>query len=233
MHSWNVTPTEAREIQAELRPQAILQPPRAQPSVVAGIDVSVTAGKWKTATSRAAVVVLDYATLRPLDLAVAEMPTPFPYVPGLLSFREIPVVLKALAKLQTQTDLVLLDGQGYAHPRRMGLATHLGILLNVPTVGCAKTRFIGDFDEPADAAGSYTNLVDPKVDPPEIIGAVVRTRTGVKPMFISPGHLMNTPTAIDHVLALGDGYRLPEPTRLAHQCAAGTTLEKLKARYCA
>ncbi|MGI9456705.1 MAG: endonuclease V, partial [Aeoliella sp.] len=169
--------------------------------------------------------------LEPVDLAVAQMPTTFPYVPGLLTFRECPVLIAAMAKLSTPPDLILVDGQGIAHPRRIGLATHLGLLFGVPTIGCAKKRFIGTYDEPADEAGSYTDLIDNRVDPPELIGAVVRTRSHIKPMFISPGHSMDTPTAIDHVLALSDGYRLPEPTRRAHQCAAGKTLEELRREF--
>lgn len=229
LDSSNLTPSEARLLQETLRQKIVLKPPRAKPRFVAGVDVSVTRGAWRKATSRAAMPVFDYNTLEPVDLAAAELPTPFPYVPGLLSFREIPVILEAMASLRVKPDLILVDGQGYAHPRRIGLAMHLGILLNIPTVGCAKRRFVGDYEEPADAAGSYTDLVDPKVSPPEIIGAVVRTRSRVKPMFISPGHRMDTPTSIDHVLQLCDGFRLPEPTRQAHQCAAGKTLAELKA----
>lgn len=226
-HPWNVTPAEAREIQESLRGQVLLRPPRRRPKFVAGVDVSVTKGPWKQATSRAAVVVLDYKTLEPLEVAVAAMPAPFPYVPGLLTFRECPVLLAAFEMLKVNPDLILVDGHGYSHPRRIGIATHLGLLLGTPTVGCAKKRFIGTYDEPAERAGSYTDLIDRACDPPEVIGAVVRTRAGVKPMFISGGHLMDTPTAIDHALALCGGFRLPEPTRLAHQCAAGRTLEEL------
>ena len=230
-HRWDVTPAEARSIQESLRDQVRLTPRRQSPKLVAGVDVSVSPGRWKQATSQAAVVVFDYQSLEPLEVATASMPAPFPYVPGLLSFREIPVLLAAFAKLQSAPQLILVDGQGFAHPRRMGLATHLGLLLDVPTIGCAKTRFVGTHDEPADTAGSYTDLVDDKVHPHETIGAVVRTRTAVKPMYISPGHLIDTPTAIDRVLWLCAGYRLPEPTRRAHQCAAGRTLAELKREF--
>lgn len=228
---WNLTPGEARDLQLSLRHRVVLKPPRRRPKLVAGVDVSVTAGPWRKATSRAAVVVFDYETLEPLEVATATMPAPFPYVPGLLSFRETPVLLAAFERLEHTPDLVLVDGQGYAHPRRLGLASHLGLVLDVATVGCAKTRFIGDFDEPADTAGSYTDLVDHSISPSEVIGAVVRTRDGVKPLFISPGHRMDTPTAIDYVLWCGAGYRLPEPTRRAHQCAAGKTLAELRAEW--
>lgn len=230
-YAWDLTPREARELQERLRASVDLHPPRRRPQRVAGVDVSVTKGPWRDATSRAAVVVFDYQTLEPLDLATAEMPAPFPYVPGLLSFREIPVLLAAFEKLSRAVDLVLVDGQGIAHPRRIGLASHLGLELDVPTIGCAKTRFIGEHDEPADAAGSYADLVDRNVAPPEVIGAVVRTRDAVKPLYISPGHLMDLPTAIDHVLWCSAGYRLPEPTRRAHQCAAGKTLVELRAEW--
>lgn len=228
---WDLTPGEAREVQLSLRDRVILKPQRRRPKLVAGVDVSVTTGPWRKATSCAAVVVFDYQTLEPLELATASMPAPFPYVPGLLSFREIPVLLVAFERLNLVPDLVLVDGQGYAHPRRLGLASHLGLVLDVATIGCAKTQFIGNFEEPASTAGSYTDLVDTATSPPEVIGAVVRTRDGVKPLFISPGHHMDTPTAIDHVLWCGDGYRLPEPTRRAHQCAAGKTLAELRHQW--
>lgn len=230
-HRWDITPSEARQLQDELRTKVVLHPPSEQPTTVAGVDVSVTKGPWRKATSRAAVVVFDYETLQPLEVACASMPAPFPYVPGLLSFREIPMLLAAFEKLDHTVDLAMVDGQGYAHPRRLGLASHLGLVLGLPTIGCAKTRFIGDFDEPGTPAGSYTDLVDHSVKPAEAIGAVVRTRDGVKPLFISAGHLMDTPTAIDHVLWCSSGYRLPEPTRRAHQCAAGRTLEELQTEW--
>lgn len=226
-HDWNLTPAEARQLQEELRPQLVLKPPRRRPKLVAGVDVSVSGPRWREATSRAAIVVFDYQTLEPLEVATAEMPSPFPYVPGLLSFREIPVLLAAMAELVRTPDLVMVDGHGYAHPRRLGIASHLGLVLEVPTIGCAKKRFIGIYDEPAAAAGCYTELVDDRSLPPEVIGAVLRTRDGVKPMFISPGHRMDLATALDHVMRCAGGFRLPEPTRRAHQCAAGRTLEEL------
>ena len=227
-HAWDLTPTAARQLQESLRSQVVLRPNKQTPRLVAGVDVSVTRGPWRQATSQAAVVVFAYDTLEPLEVATAAMPSPFPYVPGLLSFREVPVLLKTFAKLRHTPELVLVDGQGYAHPRRLGLASHLGLVLDVATIGCAKTRFIGHHDEPADAAGSYTDLIDHSVAPPEVIGAVVRTRDRVKPLYISAGHRMDTPTAIDHVLWCSDGYRLPEPTRRGHQCAAGKRLEELR-----
>lgn len=226
-HRWDLTPREARQLQETLRPQLVLKPPRQHPQLVAGVDVSVTGPRWREATSKAAVVVFDYATLEPLEVVTASMPSPFPYVPGLLSFREIPVLLTAFQQLTREVDLVMVDGHGYVHPRRLGIAAHLGLVLDVPTIGCAKTHFFGQWDEPAEAAGSYTEIVDPSTKPPEVLGAVLRTRESVKPMFISPGHRMNLSTALEHVMWCSTGYRLPEPTRRAHQCAAGKTLEEL------
>ncbi|WP_425396948.1 deoxyribonuclease V [Aeoliella sp.] len=230
-HRWDLTPSEARELQEKLRPQLVLQPPRHAPRLVAGVDVSVTGPRWREATSKAAVVVFDYTTLEPLEVATASMPSPFPYVPGLLSFREIPVLLEAFEQLTHNVDLVMVDGHGYVHPRRLGIASHLGLVLDVSTIGCAKTHFIGQWDEPAETAGSYTEIIDPNTKPPEVIGGVLRTRDSVKPVFISPGHRMDLPTALDHALACSTGYRLPEPTRRAHQCAAGKTLEELHADW--
>ncbi len=217
-HRWDVTPREARAIQEELRSTVKLKAPRRQPRIVVGVDVSVVRNH-----SRAAACAFRYDTLEPLDVAVADMPTPFPYVPGLLSFREIPVLVQAIERLAMPPDLILVDGHGIAHPRRIGVATHLGLVVGIPTIGCAKKRLTGRVVPPGIEAGAMTELVDEKTG--EVIGAVVRTRTGVKPMFISPGHLMDLPTALRHVLHLSRGFRLPEPTRRAHQAAAGRTLE--------
>jgi deoxyribonuclease V len=151
-----------------------------------------------------------------VETAAAELPLVFPYVPGLLSFREIPVCLEAVKKVQSPVDLWLIDGQGVAHPRRLGLASHLGLFLNTPTIGCAKSRLIGTYDEPKPEKGSFSWLYDKD----EKIGAVVRTRTGVKPLFISPGHLCSFEDAIELTLACTTKYRLPEPTRCAHQTVA-------------
>jgi len=150
-----------------------------------------------------------------LERAGAERPTTFPYVPGLLSFREAPVLLDAFAKLRRRPELVLVDGQGYAHPRRFGLACHVGLALAVPTVGCAKSRLCGEYEEPPREAGTWSPLRDGS----ELIGAVVRTRTGVKPLFVSVGHLISLRSAIHAVLACCRRYRLPEPLRAAHQYA--------------
>jgi deoxyribonuclease V len=143
----------------------------------------------------------------------------FPYVPGLLTFREAPLILAAFEKLTVTPDLVMVDGQGIAHPRRIGLAAHLGLCLGIPAIGCAKSRLIGEYAEPENESGSYTELSDKG----EVIGAVVRTKAGVKPVYVSIGHMIDLPSAIDRVLDCCRGYRLPEPTRLAHIAAGRVT----------
>ncbi len=212
-HRWDVSTTEAKAIQEQLRSQVSQKKFRGKVRHVAGVDVSV-----KNNRSIAAVVVLRFADLEIVDVARAELPVKFPYVPGYLSFREIPVILAAMERLVASPDLFLIDGQGIAHPRRVGLASHLGVLLDKPTIGCAKSRFIGTHEEPDAKAGCYTDLFDRD----ELIGAVLRMRTNVKPLYISVGHKIDLPTALDIVLDCCAGYRLPEPTRLAHQAAGGT-----------
>jgi deoxyribonuclease V len=165
----------------------------------------------------AAVVVLSYPDFELVEVQVVTGSLDFPYVPGLLTFREAPLILAACEKLIVTPDLIIVDGQGIAHPRRIGLASHLGLCLDVPTIGCAKSRLLGGYDEPDEAAGSFTDLLDNG----EIIGAALRTRSGVKPVFVSIGHRINLSSAIDWVLACCRGYRVPEPTRLAHQAAGG------------
>ncbi len=217
-HRWDVTTAEAREIQNRLRSRVRQRGKPRRVDHVAGVDISIRGER-----AIAAVPVLRFNDLEIVDLAIVEQQVPFPYVPGYLSFRECPSILAAIEELQVKPDLILVDGQGVAHPRRCGLASHLGVLLDTPSIGCAKTRFIGTHDEPADQAGSYTDLWDHDEDGnDELIGAVLRTRDNVKPLYISVGHKLDLPTAIDLVLACGGGYRLPEPTRLAHQAAGGT-----------
>jgi deoxyribonuclease V len=211
-HPWNVSPAEAREIQRQMRGRVLVQPLDCQPENIAGVDVSVKDGQ-----ARAAVVLLSYPDLVPFRAATAEMPVSFPYVPGLLAFREGPVTLAALEQLIEQPDVLIFDAQGLAHPRRMGLATHLGVLLDRPTVGCAKSRLCGEYREPDEQKGSWTPLVDGD----EVIGAVVRTRDGVKPVFVSIGHWVDLETAVSLVLNCASRYRLPETTRWAHRVAGG------------
>ncbi len=184
------------------------------PRFIAGVDISVN--KWSK-TGTGAVVVLSYPGLEIAEIQVVTGRLEFPYVPGLLSFREAPLILAAFEKVKITPDIVMVDGQGIAHPRRMGIASHLGLLLGIPIIGCAKSRLCGEHEIPGTAAGSYTELIDSS----EIIGAVLRTRDGVRPLYISIGHMIDLPSAMKWVTACCRGYRLPEPTRLAHQAAGG------------
>jgi len=217
-HPWDVSPTEAKEIQRQLRQRVLIEPPGRESRLVAGVDVSVKGG-W----GRAAVVMCSYPRPTPIQTTTAEMQITFPYVPGLLAFREGPVVLMALEQVEGRPDVLMFDAQGLAHPRRMGLATHLGVLLDMPTVGCAKSRLCGTYVEPGEQKGSWTPLLDGS----EVIGAVVRTRDGVRPVFVSVGHRMDLETAVALVLGCATRYRLPEPTRWAHR-AAGRKSQGLK-----
>jgi deoxyribonuclease V len=214
-HPWDVSPADAREIQRQLRGRALVAPLDRQPEAIAGIDVSVKGGQ-----ARAAVVLLSYPENTPFHAATAAMPVSFPYVPGLLSFREGPVVLAALERLERRPDVLMFDAQGWAHPRRMGLATHLGILLDTPAVGCAKSRLCGTHGTPDEEKGSWVPLMDGD----EVIGAVVRTRDRVRPVFVSVGHRVDLETSVSLVLGCATRYRLPEPTRWAHRVAGGESL---------
>jgi len=215
-HRWDVSASEAMQIQQGLRSRVSTERPFSQVNTVAGVDVAV-----KAEVAKAAIVVLSYPGLTPLDCSLAELPVEFPYVPGLLAFREAPAVLAALEKLKTDPALFIFDAQGLAHPRRMGLATHLGVIIDRPSVGCAKSRLCGSHHEPGPERGSYTYLYDGD----EIIGAVVRTRTGVNPLYISIGHKVDLLTAIEYVLGCCTKYRLPETTRYAHRVAGGERLQ--------
>jgi deoxyribonuclease V len=179
---------------------------------VAGIDISI-----RNDRATAAIVLLDFHTLQVVDFATHEADVPFPYVPGLLSFRECPSIIAAAEKLSVEPDLIMVDGQGIAHPRRLGIAAHVGLLFDKPTIGCAKTRLIGKHEEPALHAGAFADLWDKD----ELIGAVLSTKNKVRPLYISIGHKIDLPTAIKFVLTCCRGYRLPEPTRFAHQVAGG------------
>jgi len=217
-HPWDVSPREAIAIQQRLRRFVRLEDDLPQPvATVAGIDVGFRA-VWEV--TRAAVAVLDFPSLQLCAQGVAEMPTGFPYIPGLLSFREIPAVLRALERLPRLPDLLLCDGQGIAHPRRFGIASHLGVLLDHPTIGVGKTRLIGRHGPVPEEKGAWVPLEDEG----EIIGAVVRTRQGVKPLYISPGHRLSVESAVQWVLACTTRYKLPETTRWAHRLAS--TLQK-------
>ena len=211
-HSWDLSPQAAFVLQNELAARVERRPRLASVRYVAGIDVSV-----RDDDARAAVVVLDFESLTPIDYAIANRPVSFPYVPGLLAFREGPVVLEALERVSTTPDLLIFDGHGVAHPRRLGIASHIGVLVDMPAIGCAKSRLCGQHDEPGNESGDYTSLVDRE----EVIGAVLRTRRGVKPVYVSIGHRVDLETSIKHMLACCRGFRLPETTRWAHRVAGG------------
>jgi deoxyribonuclease V len=212
-HAWDLSPTEAIALQKELSAQVIRETKLGSVATVAGIDAS-----YRDGVARAAVAVLSYPALEMIDHAVVTRLTSFPYVPGLLSFREGPGVLDTLERLKIRPDLLIFDGQGLAHPRRFGLACHIGLLADIPSIGCAKSRLSGQYREPGGERGDYTLLLDKG----ETIGAAVRTRRGAKPVFVSIGHRVDLPTSIDYVLNCCHGYRLPETTRWAHRLA-GTT----------
>ncbi len=213
-HRWNLTPAEAIALQEQLRPRVIARDRVGKVRRVAGVDVGF---EQEGAVTRAAVAVLSFPELELVEWAIARKPTRFPYVPGLLSFRETPAVLAALAKLRLRPDLLLCDGQGLAHPRRFGFACHLGLLAGIPSIGVAKTRLIGEHGDVPARRGGWVPLEDHE----EVIGAVLRTRRGVKPVFVSVGHRVGLETAIRWVMACVTRYRLPETTRWAHRLASG------------
>ncbi len=218
LHSWTLDPAEAIRVQAALRERLVLQWDGRPVSSVGGVDVGLSGDM-----ARAAVVVLSYPSLEPLEGVTAEVPLVFPYIPGLLSFREGPAVLAAWAKLQHSPDLVMFDGQGIAHPRGIGIASQMGLWLGRPTIGVAKSRLYGRHTEPGPNPGDAAELYDQR-DPHHVIGAVLRTRAGVKPLYISPGHLIDVPHSLQFVMNCCTRYRLPEPTRWAHRVAGGERL---------
>jgi deoxyribonuclease V len=211
-HRFDVTPKEAVQIQKELRDQVRLIPLTQPPRLIGGCDVSMNRF---AKDGYAGFVVLTYPDLELVSHSVVHVPIPFPYSPGLLSFREIPMLMQAWDKLEQKPDVLMVDGIGIAHPRRLGLASHLGILLGIPAIGCAKSVLTGVYEEPENEPGSVSYLRDKK-NPEEIIGAAVRTKRNVKPMFISPGHLITLEDSIKLVLDCVRKHRLPEPTRFAH-----------------
>jgi deoxyribonuclease V len=208
-HPWTSSPAEAVALQKKLAALVTTEDDLPEHvETVAGIDVA-----YNDTQAFAAAVLLEVRTGRIQQTVSAETTVQFPYVPGLLSFREIPAITRALEKLPVRPDLLVCDGQGIAHPRRFGIACHIGVLYDLPAIGCAKSRLTGRADEPALTKGSYTDLRHKG----ETIGSVLRTRDGVNPLYVSPGHRISIPTARAWTLDLCTRYRLPEPTRLADQ----------------
>ncbi|MCY3979593.1 MAG: endonuclease V [Chloroflexi bacterium] len=213
LHNWNLDPKSAIALQSDLATKLISDIPLALNSVetVAGVDVSVRRG-----LSRAAVVIMRYPQLEVVEIACAERKTTFPYIPGLLAFREGPVILEALGKLRSEPDAYIFDGMGQIHPRRMGIAAHLGLWLGRPSLGCGKSHYIGEYAAPADAKGSSSAIRHRD----EQIGVALRTRTKVKLVYVSAGHLIDLESAVRLTLSLITRYRLPEPIRAAHRAAS-------------
>lgn len=208
---WPTTFDEARRVQESLRGLVIARDALGPVRTVAGVDAG-----YEGDLARAAIVVLDFETLTPLEHAVAKRPSTFPYVPGYLSFREVPAVLAAWEMLRQKPDLLLCDGMGIAHPRRLGIASHIGVLLDVPSIGCGKSRLVGRHPPVPDTRGAHVPLTDRG----EVVGAVLRTRAGALPLFISPGHRVSVETSVRYVMACTTKYRLPETTRAADKLAS-------------
>ena len=201
-----MTPAEARLIQLSLRDRLERRDRMGEIRRVAGADVALDLAGGKAI---AGVVVYSFPELEEIERAWAEQPLRFPYIPGLLSFREMPAILAAFERVRNEPDLIFYDGHGYAHPRRFGIACHLGLVLDCPTIGCAKSRLIGRHEEPPAERGGWAPLEDKG----ERVGAVLRTRSGVKPIYVSVGHRVSLERAIEFVLAVSDRYRIPRPTR--------------------
>jgi len=210
LHEWDLSYEEARNLQVRLAKQVRFTAIKNKPTIVAGLDCAFSKDDKRIF---AAVVVIKLPGFEVIEMVSAARKLTFPYIPGLLSFREAPVCIDAIEKLKHKPDVFIVDGQGIAHPRRFGIASHIGMIVDKPTVGCAKSRLTGSFNEPGRRKGSYSPLVDSN----EVIGAVLRTRTDVKPVFVSAGHKCTLDDAIRIVLDCTTRYRLPEPSRLAHQ----------------
>ena len=216
LHPWDLSPGEAAQVQKKLREHLILQWDGRPVATVGGVDISI-----KPETARAAIVVIRFPELTSVEAVTADAPLVFPYIPGLLAFREGPAVLAAWEMLDNKPDLLMFDGQGIAHPRGMGIASLMGLWLERPTIGVAKSRLYGKHDEVGAARGDRAELLDRQGN---IIGTVLRTRERTNPLYISPGHMIDVEHATEFVLASLTGYRLPEPTRWAHKIAGGSTL---------
>ena len=210
LHNWNLSYKQAIELQKSLASRVRFTPLKKNLQLIAGVDCAISKDGRRII---ACMTVLKLPGLEFVEAASAARKADFPYIPGLLSFREAPACIAAAEKLKSSPDVFIVDGQGIAHQRRLGLAAHLGLFLDRPTVGCAKSRLVGTFEEPAVQKGRHSLLKDRN----GVIGAVVRTRTGVKPVFVSVGHRCSLEDAIEIVMKCATKYRLPEPTRLAHQ----------------
>ena len=216
LHSWHISTAEAKQIQISLARQVSHVNEITKPHFIAGVDISTSKS---TMLARAAIVVMSYPEFKTIEVQIAEGNLNLPYIPGLLSFREAPLILAACQKLSVVPDLILVDGQGIAHPRRFGIASHLGLLLDIPTIGCAKSRLCGSHKIPADKTGDYEELRGNG----DIIGAALITKKGTKPIYVSIGHKVDLPTAIYWTMESCRGYRIPEPTRQAHIAAGDKT----------
>jgi len=223
LHEWEVSTARAREIQLSLAKRVVAENGVINPRLVAGIDISSPDAQG---VASGAVIVLSYPELNIVEIKIAQGKITMPYIPGLLSFRESPLILAACEKLSNIPDLVLIDGQGIAHPRRLGLASHVGLFLGLPTIGCAKSILCGQHQTLGEEAGSHSELLDNG----ELIGAALRTKSKVKPIYVSVGHKIDLASALQWVTNCCRGYRLPEPTRLAHLAAGGMLTSELSHR---
>ena len=207
LHPWHNSPSAAKKIQAKLRKKVETDRPIGKINLIAAADAS-----FRNNYAYAAVAVFTYPDLELKEVQTGKAKLRFPYIPGLLTFREGPVLMKAFKKIKSEPDVIIFDGQGIAHPQRMGIATHMGILLDRPTIGCAKSKLVGNYHEPGKEKGRFSNLY---LDG-EIVGAALRTRTGAKPVFVSSGYKIDLPSAIKIIRACSKAYRIPEPIRFVH-----------------
>ncbi|HEY5639677.1 MAG TPA: deoxyribonuclease V [Dehalococcoidia bacterium] len=219
LHEWDVTAAEAIALQKELAPRVIRAGDPGDVRLIAAADLAFVDRRWprQPTRGRAAVVLMRYPELEVVEEQVVEGDVSFPYIPGLLSFREAPLLAQALERLDEAPDLLLIDGQGYAHPRRFGIASHIGLMAGLPTIGCAKSRLCGEHAEPAQPRGAGVELRDGG----EVIGTVLRTRSAVKPLYVSVGHMIGLEAAAEWVLRLAPRFRLPEPIRVADALSKG------------
>ncbi|MFQ5952672.1 MAG: endonuclease V [Candidatus Omnitrophota bacterium] len=212
LHKWDLSPKEAIRAQEKIHEMTVMKKPTLQKiRLIAGVDVSVKDGH-----SKAAIVILTYPGLEVKEKVTAMEKTRFPYIPGLLSFREGPVILRCIRKLSVEPDLFIFDGQGLAHPRKTGLATHMGVILNKPSIGSAKSHLYGTYSEPGKKKGDFSIIKDTDGNS---IGAVLCTRDNTNPVFVSPGHLVDIQSSIKIILACSPKYKIPEPIRAAHNTA--------------